>query len=133
MKILLHSERTIQEVKEEFNTVYPFLKIEFFSKRHKPGEGSTEFDELDPSAELIDVTGALKEGIIDINPTDTVKDVEQKFQQQYGLPVQIFRKQKGVWHETTVTDDLTLQEQNTWGREASKPLKIKIEGRYHWK
>jgi hypothetical protein len=133
MKILLHSERTIKEVKEEFNTVYPFLKIEFFSKMPKPGEASREVEELDPSAELIEITGALKEGIIDINPTDTVKEVEQKFQQQYGLPVQIFRKQKGVWHETAVTDDLTLQEQNTWGREASKPLKIKVEGHYNWK
>lgn len=133
MKILLHSDRTIKEVSEEFNTVYPFLKIEFFTKKHGEGEGSPAVDEVDPALPLIEVSGVLKEGTIEINPTDTVKQVEQKFQQQYGLPVQVFRKQKGVWLETTITDDLTLQEQNLWGREASKPLKVKPEGRYHWR
>ena len=133
MKIILHSDRTIGEIKEEFNRVYPFLKIEFFVKKNEPGKSSPGSDEIDPSIELIDVSGVLKEGAIDINPTDTVKEVEQKFQYQYGLPVQIFRKQKGIWLETAITDDLTLQEQNIWGREASKPLKLKIEGRYYWK
>jgi hypothetical protein len=133
MKIILQSERTIGEVKEEFNRVYPFLKIEFFTKSSDPGRDSPGSEEIDSSTELIDVTGVLKEGAIDINPTDTVKEVEKKFEHQYGLPVHIFRKQKGVWLGTTITDDLTLQEQNTWGREASKPLKIKMEGHYHWK
>lgn len=132
MKIILRSERTIKDVKEEFNRVYPFLKIEFFSSKHAPGEGSPPSEEIDPSMELIDISGVLREGAIDINPSDTVKEVEQKFQHQYGLPVQIFRKQKGVWLETTITDDLTLQEQNTWGREASKPLKIKMERPFNW-
>jgi hypothetical protein len=33
---------------------------------------------------------------------------------------------------TTITDDLTLQEQNLWGREASKPLKTKTDGNFNW-
>jgi hypothetical protein len=133
MKIILRSERTIKDVKEEFTRVYPFLKIEFFTKKQNPGENSQQTEEIDPSTELIEVSGVLREGAIDINPTDTVKEVEYKFEHQYGLPAHIYRKQNGVWLETTVTDDLTLQEQNTWGREASKPLKVKMEGHYVWR
>lgn len=127
MKILLQYNRTVEEIEHEFNSAYPFLKISFFTKE----EGAAN-QEVDPSAELIEVTGVLKEGDISINSTDTVKEVEQKFEKQYGLPVHIFRRQKDVWMDTGITDDLTLQEQNTWGREASKPLKIKMDGQFKW-
>ena len=132
MKIILRSERTIKEVKEEFSNMYPFLKIEFF-KNYNPDDSLQQPEEFDPSTELIDVSGVLKEGAIDIEPTDSVKEVEYKFLHHCGLPVHIFRKQNGAWLKTTVTDDLTLQEQNIWGREASKPLKIKVEGHYVWR
>jgi len=127
MKILLQSNRTVEEIEHEFNSAYPFLKISFFTKNQAAGNR-----EVEPSAELIEVSGVLKEGDININATDTVKEVEQKFEKQHGLPVHIFRNQKGVWMDTNITDDLTLQEQNTWGRETSKPLKIKMDGQFNW-
>jgi hypothetical protein len=130
MKILLHSNRTVEEIKEEFSTIFPFLRIAFSTKKQE-SEGVIN-EEVDPSTQLIEVSGVLKEGDIDINPTDTIKEVEQKFEKQYGLPVHIFRKQKDVWMDTNITDDLTLQEQNTWGRETSKPLKIKIDDSFNW-
>lgn len=128
MKILLHSNRTVEEIEQEFNNSFPYLKIVFVSKESE-SDGTSAIGEVDHSASLIEVSGVLKEGDIDIKSTDTIKDVEQKFEKQYGLPVHIFRKQKGVWMDTSITDDLTLHEQNTWGREASKPLKIKTDGR----
>ncbi len=127
MNIILLSERTVGEIKEEFSAKFPFLKIEFLRRAE---EERTE--EVEPSTQLIEVSGVLKEGAIDIRSTDTVKEVEHKFKHQYGLPVLIFRKQKGIWMDTTITDDLTLQEQNTWGREASKPLKTKMNNRFNW-
>lgn len=130
MKILLYSNRTVEEIKEEFSAAYPYLKISFYTKKQEAEGALTE--EVDPSTELIEVSGVLKEGDIDINPTDTIKEVERKFEKQYGLPVHIFRKQNGAWMNTTITDDLTLQEQNLWGREASKPLKTKVDGNFNW-
>ena len=130
MKILLYSNRTVEAVKEEFSTAYPYLKISFYT-RTQVAEGAFTA-EVDPSTELIEISGVLREGDIEINPTDTIKEVEQKFEKQYGLPVQIFRKQNGSWLNTAITDDLTLQEQNLWGREASKPLKTKVNGQFNW-
>lgn len=127
MNIILLSNRTVKEIKEEFSTRYPFLKIEFFRKMD---EGENK--DVDPSTQLIEISGILREGAIDIKSTDTVKEVERKFEKQYGLPVHIFRKQTDVWMDTTITDDLTLQEQNTWGREASKPLKVKVDPQLDW-
>jgi len=131
MKILLHCNRTVEEVREEFSNSFPYLKIIFVSKKEDPKRGMV-LEEIDPAARLIEVSGVVKEGDIDIKSTDTIKDVEQRFEKKYGLPVHIFRKQKGVWLDTDVTDDLTLHEQNTWGREASKPLKIKLDEPFEW-
>lgn len=130
MKILLYSNRTVEEIKNEFGNIYPYLKIAFLTKK-QDAETDTD-EEADSSTPLIEVSGVLREGEIDINSTDTIKEVEQKFEKKYGLPVHIFRKQKGVWMDTGITDDLTLQEQNTWGRESSKPLKLKMEANASW-
>ncbi|HWI92355.1 MAG TPA: hypothetical protein VNT20_13835 [Flavisolibacter sp.] len=130
MIILLQSNRTVEQMKEDFSNAFPYLKISFFTKKQESEGALTE--EVDPSAQLIEVSSVLKDGDTVVNSTDTIKEAEQKFEKQYGLPVHIFRKQNGVWMDTTITDDLTLQEQNTWGREASKPLKTKIDGHFNW-
>jgi len=131
MKIQLYYNRKVEEIREEFNSSFPYLKIVFVNRIDNTKAASV-IEEVEPTARLIDVTGVLKEGEIDIRPTDSIKEVEQRFEKQYGLPVQIFRKQNGVWMDTDVTDDLTLHEQNTWGREASKPLKIKMDDPFNW-
>ena len=128
MKILLHSNRTVEEIKEEFGAIYPFLRLAFFARKDAAAVG----EEVHSLTRLIEVSGILKEGDIEIKSTDTIKEVELKFEKQYGLPVRIFRKQKGMWVGTNITDDLTLHEQNTWGREASKPLKFRNDDRIDW-
>ena len=131
MKILLQSNRKVGDIREEFNNSFPYLQLVFLSKK-EDAKGVVATEEIEPGARLIEVSGILKEGDIEITSTETVKEVERRFEKQYGLPVRILRKQKGVWLDTIVTDDLTLHEQNTWGREASKPLKIKLDDGFSW-
>jgi hypothetical protein len=131
MKILLQSNRKVGDIREEFNNSFPYLQLVFLTKK-EDAKGVVATEEIEPGARLIEVSGILKEGDIEIRSTETVKEVERRFEKQYGLPVRILRKQKGVWLDTIVTDDLTLHEQNTWGREASKPLKIKLDDGFSW-
>lgn len=131
MKILLQSNRKVGDIREEFNNSFPYLQLVFLTKK-EDAKGVVATEEIEPGARLIEVSGILKEGDIEIRSTETVKEVERRFEKQYGLPVRILRKQKGVWLDTIVTDDLTLHEQNTWGREASKPLKIKLDDSFNW-
>ena len=81
---------------------------------------------------LLEVSETPKESDVEIKSTDTIKEAEKKFERQYGLPVRILRKQNGVLIGTSITDDLTLHEQNTWGREASKPLKFRSDDHIDW-
>jgi len=51
-------------------------------------------------------------GEIGITPLLTVSELEQRFQDVYGLGVQVLRKSGRVWLETTVTYGWTIEQQN---------------------
>lgn len=125
MKIFLQSHCIVEQIKREFSNTFPFLKICFFTKKQESRGALAE--EVHPSTLLIVASNIFKEGDTAVNSTDTIKEAERKFEEQYGLSAHIYRKQNGAWMDTRITDDLTLQEQNTWGRESSKPLKTKID------
>ena len=118
MKLYLSPETRIKEIKKSFQEYFPYLKLEFFREKHKPEEGNSKKDIIVDSATLIDVTGVMKEGEVNITSDETVEDLEQLFQNKFNLPVQVFRKTRYSWIETTKTDNLTLGKQNRMGKDA---------------
>ncbi|MFL5754096.1 MAG: hypothetical protein ACJ76F_11860 [Bacteroidia bacterium] len=120
MKITINDKRKIFAIQEEFNQLFPYLKLEFFSKPHKAGGGSAKKYVKSNSETLGECRTIHKSGKITITPNMTVSDLEQGFGEVYGLGVQVFRKSGKVWLETTVTDAWTLEEQNRQGEDLSK-------------
>ena len=59
--------------------------------------------------------------MIKFNPDDTVAELEQRFQRNFGLPVQVCRQMGEVYVETVETDDLSLRQQNSMGHIAERP------------
>jgi hypothetical protein len=118
MKLHLSQGLKIRDLNRSFQKQYPYLKLEFFKTKHAPQEGTPGKDIVPNSATLIEVTGTMKEGEIDIKSNQKVAEVEQLFQNKFFLPVQIFRKTRSAWIETTKTDNLTFDKQNKMGREA---------------
>jgi hypothetical protein len=122
MKIKIQDTRTIQEIQEKFTAYFPYLKLEFFSKSHKPGEGSARIL-MKPNDRTIGQSRTInKEGYITIDPQMTVSELEQRFKEFYGLNAQVFRKSGRVWLETTMTDGWTLEEQNSQGQTLSEVI-----------
>ncbi|MBL7919921.1 MAG: hypothetical protein JNJ40_06375 [Bacteroidia bacterium] len=119
MKININDNRKIFTIQEEFNTLFPYLKIEFFSKPHKVGGASAKKLIKHNSKTLGECRTIHNNGEITITPSLTVSDLEQRFQDVYGLNVQVFRKSGKVWLETTVTDGWSLDEQNKQGEALS--------------
>jgi hypothetical protein len=118
MKLLLTADKKIRELKKDFEHSFPYLKLEFFKKSHGFREASSRMDLVPDNVTLIQVAGIMKAGEVEIKPWQSVAEVEQLFQSRFYLPVQIFRKTKFSWIETTKTDHLTLEKQNRMGREA---------------
>ena len=70
---------------------------------------------------LAEINPNIKPAVIVIQPSDVVSVVEQRFQEEFGLPVQVCRKSGDIWIETTQTDHLTMEQQNRMGAGASRP------------
>lgn len=123
MKVQVLSNKTIGELQKEFNAAYPFLKLVFFKHGHDAYKGSPAKDILnEPEKKLGVVEKKPHEGVLYIEPEMPVWQVERLFKEEFGLFVQVFRKSGNLWLETSVTDDLTLEQQNAKGR-ASEHVK----------
>jgi hypothetical protein len=59
-----------------------------------------------------------------MEPSDTVAYFEQFFQNELGMPVQVFRKAGDTWLETIQTDHLTLLKQNAMGFESARRIRF---------
>ena len=124
MKIEINDHRKIFALQKEFNEMFPYLKIEFFSKPHKVGAPSSKKILKHPGKTIGQCRLIHNKGTLTIIPSMTVAELEQNFNEVYGLSVQVFRKSGKVWLETTVTDGWTLEEQNRQGEDLSNRQKI---------
>ena len=119
MKISINDSRKIRQLQEQFHANFPYLKIEFFSRSHKPGAGTSPHLIRSAERTIGECRTGTKKGNLSISPDMTVAELEQKFRELYGLNVQVFRKSGKVWLETTITDGWTLDQQNRQGEALS--------------
>ena len=119
MLVTINDRRKISAIQEEFNSAFPYLKLEFFAKPHKGGGSSSKKFVKHNGKTLGECRTIHNNGKIVIKENMTVNDLEQRFSDVYGLGVQVFRKSGRVWLETTVTDGWTLEEQNHQGEALS--------------
>ena len=124
MIMQLAKNKTVNDVCQEFNNAYPFLRIDFY-KYAQGRPGSSVNQKLNRSATLVNA-GIRNEGEIEISETMTVRQLEQTFLNRFGLYVQVSRKSGSLWLETTISDSWILKQQNEHGRELSEPVKKDI-------
>jgi hypothetical protein len=120
MKIVINDRRKISAIQIDFNEMFPYLRVEFFSKPHEAGGASSQKIIKHSSKTLGECRTVHKSGTISITPNMTVCNLEQNFRDVYGLSVQVFRRSGKAWLETTFTDGWTLEEQNRQGEDLSK-------------
>lgn len=126
-ELLIDSHQTITGVQKQFNSAFPFLKIEFFSQAPLPGIGNPKNKMIVFDMKLSEFQNINKRGKIDITARTTVSDLEKYFASEFGLYIQVFRKSGKIWLETTATDNWTLNQQNEEGRSLEQHLKTDRE------
>jgi hypothetical protein len=119
MHIQLHDDITLKEIKTVFSDFYPYLRLEFYSKPHLLYESSNERDVLPDEKRLKEIKDIHIDGVIDIQPTEKVTDLEFEFQRRFGLPVQVLRLEQGEWSQTTGMDTFTLKDVNQFSKNDS--------------
>lgn len=102
--------RAIQDIQQEFSHAFPFLKVEFTfmepnMKKFIPKEYSLE-------ARSNDTKNKDAHAQLNLTPGITIKELEEKCEELFGVSVVVYRKFRNLWLITSITKNLTLQQQN---------------------
>jgi glycerol-3-phosphate O-acyltransferase len=122
MHIEINDNTTLRHIQDVFSDFYPYLQLEFYKQTHKKYEASKEKDIIYPGKTIAEIKQTHISGLLEILPVYKVADVEKKFLQRFGLSVQVLRKEKDKWLQTTGMDDFTLKELNELGRNSSDEI-----------
>jgi hypothetical protein len=116
MKIIISKNKFIEEIKQEFNLVFPYLKIDF---KLQDGNASKNVATKIVSKKVTigDLLKDNPEGVITINEHHSIKQIAQKFAEHFGLITFFYRKSGNMWLEIKMTRDWTLKQQNESGME----------------
>lgn len=123
MSLTVHGEQPLSVIMGDFNSIFPYLKLEFYRKifnTEAAKHGTLPF----PESRIINSCRMDKtDGIIQFSDEMAVIDFENKLLNEFDLTVQVFRKSGKVWLETSATDNWSLRMQNEKGRELSIEIK----------
>jgi len=89
MKIDITQDTLLGNVQASFNNFYPCFKLEFFRNQPNP---DVPVHLLQPDQRIGDVTYDLQEGSIRLNDGLTVGELEEIFNDRFGLHVHVFYK-----------------------------------------
>lgn len=115
----ISSESKVKDVFNQFNQVFPFLRLEFYKSAHEDSEGSKIDDQVSHETLLKNLNPNINETTFDIDPQMSVADFEQMIRENFGLNVQVFRKSASIWLQTTATDAWSLEKQNGKGERST--------------
>ena len=121
----IDSSQTISGVQKQFNDLYSFLRLEFFRQPPVSGAGNAKNKMITYDMKLRDIQNIVKAGEIKVSNQILVSELENQFEKEFGLYVQVFRKSGKIWLETTATDNWTLEQQNEEGKSLNEQLNIK--------
>jgi len=116
MKVIISKDRYLEEIKQEFNSAFPYLKIDF---KMPENIATKSFKPKTPTSQLKvgDILKDNPEGVITINENNSIKQIAQKFADHFGLITLFFRKSGNMWLEIKMTSDWSLKQQNESGME----------------
>ncbi len=90
MQIEINNNRKVFTIQEEFNTLFPNLKIAFHEKPSKPG-GIPSAKMVKSSKSLSECRAVHNTGFITIVPAMTPDELKQVFRDIYQLSVKIYK------------------------------------------
>jgi hypothetical protein len=125
MHIHIHDKTTLGEIQNVFGTYYPYLRLRFYKHPHQHFQISSEKERLSEDLHIENIRQTHMDKVLEIMPTQRVDEVEDLFLKQFGLSVQILKKEKNEWVQTTGLDSYSLKEVNEFSRNDSDEFVIR--------
>ncbi len=120
LEILITDGKQLKDLQKDFNTLFPYLKIEFYDTPNYSQKSAVKSKLLN-SAQTVKMSRRVNnEGAFTINNNMSVANFEKELWDKFGLSAQVFRMSGKMWIETSLTDSWTLERQNNEGFEMSE-------------
>jgi len=110
MTLRIEAGKGLKAIQQGFNTLYPYLKIEFVNTIPYKEERKL------PAETAIKIPLGIRSHSIDISSHKTVATIEKELKAETNLTAKIYRRFCNVWIETFLTSDWTLHQQNSEGK-----------------
>ena len=120
MQLHIAPNRIISELQEEFNRQFAFLKLVFFNKKAVSHSDFSANQLVPVTRKIGDIQVEIRDGDLEFDGTMKVNELEKLLKDEFSLAAQVFRKSGNIWLETTITDNWTLNQQNSHGKELSE-------------
>lgn len=110
----------MRDFSNQFSSLFPYLKIEFFTKKHDKNQGSPRSEMITENLKINDIGYIIGDGTLWISGNATVAEFEEHIKSRYGLYIQVFWKLGKVWLETISYDSWTLETINEHAQERAQ-------------
>jgi hypothetical protein len=129
--MLLHIDDTwtVSDVQDAFSRCFPGLRIAFCKKPPFYKEATPCTTAIEGNQRIGAIRKTHGAGYLEILSWYTVARLEKEFREQFGLPVQVFRKEQGKWMQTSSTDNYTLRQQSEMAQQAPVAFSLKLKER----
>ena len=108
----ISNDKTLHELQEEFQSLFPYLKLEFFPLPSSNHPKSIVKKPLPPESFIGEARIIHNRGSVYLDPELSAPALEQIFLDIFGLNTRVYRKSSGRWVMITSCDLLTLKAQN---------------------
>lgn len=105
----IHPEATIAALNHLIATHLPYLQLRVFD------QAGALVTDADNEVLLADLIAGDKPPVLTVRPSMTVAELEQLCLQQWGLRVEVYRRNGYLWADTDYTKAWTLREQSHKG------------------
>lgn len=117
----ISADKPLETIAAEFHQHFPFLQLKFFTEKHGVGEESDQWSTLNAHLTLEQVGNASADTQMSMDGHLKVSTFEQRFQDTFGIGVQVMRRDGKGWRQTVTSDEWTLSTQNREGEKNSQP------------
>ena len=114
MELRITKETTLRELKKQFAKQFPNLNLQLYGQTNRPDRSLPFARHVGDFVPLGSLKRLRKEGVFTFDIKTTIADFEERLQNEFGLPVQIFRRDGGLWLGTLQTRQWSLGKQMHW-------------------
>lgn len=116
MKITIAGNRKVADIQNDFNTLFPFLNLEFFDLADDKQASYISEGKKFPQYFVKDIREEEKDGILFVDVNMTIMQLENLLSDEFGLKAQVFVRTANEWKRHALNGYWTLYHKNESGR-----------------